>query len=296
MPRAKCTPRPTASSPTTSGKCSRAPSSCSPARTARLRRPSRSEPRQSALRSKRAGRAPDGDRHAVRRGGSRRRRPFRALCAHLVDHGSDGIVVAGTTGESPTLTDDEKADAVRGGGGRASATARPSWPASAPTTRRTRCTSTERAHELGRRRPPRRHAVLQQAAACAGSSSTSGRSPRRATGRSSSTTSRAASSSTSSLRRSRSSPRSPTVRGGRSRRTPTSTQARRIVDETRARPVRGRRQPRLPVPGARRHRRHLRAHARRRRRLREHGAPVPRRATRRARSASTSELGPLYEL
>ena len=27
---------------------------------------------------------------------------------HLVDHGSDGIVVAGTTGESPTLTDDEK--------------------------------------------------------------------------------------------------------------------------------------------------------------------------------------------
>jgi 4-hydroxy-tetrahydrodipicolinate synthase len=33
---------------------------------------------------------------------------FRELAAHLVDHGSDGIVVAGTTGESPTLTDDEK--------------------------------------------------------------------------------------------------------------------------------------------------------------------------------------------
>jgi 4-hydroxy-tetrahydrodipicolinate synthase len=33
---------------------------------------------------------------------------FRALARHLVDHGSDGIVVAGTTGESPTLTDDEK--------------------------------------------------------------------------------------------------------------------------------------------------------------------------------------------
>ncbi|HEY8704344.1 MAG TPA: dihydrodipicolinate synthase family protein, partial [Gaiellaceae bacterium] len=33
---------------------------------------------------------------------------FRELAAHLVDHGSDGIVVAGTTGESPTLSDDEK--------------------------------------------------------------------------------------------------------------------------------------------------------------------------------------------
>lgn len=33
---------------------------------------------------------------------------FRRLCAHLVDHGSDGLVVAGTTGESPTLADEEK--------------------------------------------------------------------------------------------------------------------------------------------------------------------------------------------
>jgi 4-hydroxy-tetrahydrodipicolinate synthase len=33
---------------------------------------------------------------------------FRELAAHLVQHGSDGVVVAGTTGESPTLTDDEK--------------------------------------------------------------------------------------------------------------------------------------------------------------------------------------------
>jgi 4-hydroxy-tetrahydrodipicolinate synthase len=31
-----------------------------------------------------------------------------ALAAHLLDHGSDGLVVAGTTGESPTLTDAEK--------------------------------------------------------------------------------------------------------------------------------------------------------------------------------------------
>jgi 4-hydroxy-tetrahydrodipicolinate synthase len=33
---------------------------------------------------------------------------FRELAAHLVDHGSDGLVVTGTTGESPTLSDDEK--------------------------------------------------------------------------------------------------------------------------------------------------------------------------------------------
>ena len=35
---------------------------------------------------------------------------FRALCAHLVENGSDGLVVAGTTGEAPTLTDEEKAE------------------------------------------------------------------------------------------------------------------------------------------------------------------------------------------
>ncbi len=33
---------------------------------------------------------------------------FRELCSHLVGNGSDGIVVAGTTGESPTLSDDER--------------------------------------------------------------------------------------------------------------------------------------------------------------------------------------------
>jgi 4-hydroxy-tetrahydrodipicolinate synthase len=32
----------------------------------------------------------------------------RRLARHLVEHGSDGLVVAGTTGESATLTDDEK--------------------------------------------------------------------------------------------------------------------------------------------------------------------------------------------
>src|SRR5918998_826150 len=54
---------------------------------------------------------------------------FRALARHLVDNGSDGLVVTGTTGESPTLTDDERFQlyaaalarhrrALRGGGGR----------------------------------------------------------------------------------------------------------------------------------------------------------------------------------
>lgn len=32
----------------------------------------------------------------------------RTLARHLVEHGSDGLVVSGTTGESPTLTHDEK--------------------------------------------------------------------------------------------------------------------------------------------------------------------------------------------
>src|SRR5918995_2815740 len=33
---------------------------------------------------------------------------FRELCNFLVDNGSDGVVVAGTTGESPTLSDEER--------------------------------------------------------------------------------------------------------------------------------------------------------------------------------------------
>ena len=33
---------------------------------------------------------------------------FRSLAAHLVANGSDGLVVTGTTGEAPTLTDDER--------------------------------------------------------------------------------------------------------------------------------------------------------------------------------------------
>jgi len=38
---------------------------------------------------------------------------FRELAGFLVDNGSDGLVVCGTTGESPTLTDEEKLDLMR---------------------------------------------------------------------------------------------------------------------------------------------------------------------------------------
>ena len=40
---------------------------------------------------------------------------FQRVAAYLVDNGSDGIVVAGTTGESPTLDDDERIDLIRAG-------------------------------------------------------------------------------------------------------------------------------------------------------------------------------------
>src|SRR6476660_3027803 len=52
---------------------------------------------------------------------------FRELAIYLVDHGSDGVVVSGTTGESPTLSDDEKlqlfAAAVEAVGSRATVVA-----------------------------------------------------------------------------------------------------------------------------------------------------------------------------
>ena len=38
---------------------------------------------------------------------------FQGLAEHLVEHGSDGFVVCGTTGEAPTLTDDERIELVR---------------------------------------------------------------------------------------------------------------------------------------------------------------------------------------
>ena len=43
-----------------------------------------------------------------RRDGSVDLDAFRGLCEHLLDNGSDGIVVTGTTGEAPTLSDEER--------------------------------------------------------------------------------------------------------------------------------------------------------------------------------------------
>ncbi len=73
---------------------------------------------------------------------------FRRLCAHLVENGSDGVVVAGTTGESPTLTDDERlelvAAAVDAIGDRATVVAGTGTYSTAHSVH-----LTERAHELG---------------------------------------------------------------------------------------------------------------------------------------------------
>ena len=73
---------------------------------------------------------------------------FHRLCAHLVDNGSDGLVVAGTTGEGSTLTDGEKlelfAAAVDAVGGRATIVAGTGSNDTAHSVH-----LTEKAHELG---------------------------------------------------------------------------------------------------------------------------------------------------
>jgi 4-hydroxy-tetrahydrodipicolinate synthase len=82
------------------------------------------------------------------RGGSVDLDKFRELAAHLVENGSDGLVVAGTTGESPTLTDDEKCElwtaAVETVGDRATVVAGTGTYSTAHSVH-----LTERAHELG---------------------------------------------------------------------------------------------------------------------------------------------------
>jgi 4-hydroxy-tetrahydrodipicolinate synthase len=73
---------------------------------------------------------------------------FREVCRFLVDNGSDGVVVAGTTGESPTLTDDERlslfAVAVDEVGGGATVVAGTGTYSTAHSVH-----LTEQAHELG---------------------------------------------------------------------------------------------------------------------------------------------------
>jgi 4-hydroxy-tetrahydrodipicolinate synthase len=73
---------------------------------------------------------------------------FRELAVFLVDHGSDGLVVSGTTGESPTLSDAEKlelfAAAVDAVGDRASVVAGTGTNDTAHSAK-----LTAKAHELG---------------------------------------------------------------------------------------------------------------------------------------------------
>jgi 4-hydroxy-tetrahydrodipicolinate synthase len=73
---------------------------------------------------------------------------FRELAVHLVENGSDGLVVAGTTGEAPTLSDDERlkliAVAVDAVGDRATVVAGTGTYSTAHSVH-----LTERAHELG---------------------------------------------------------------------------------------------------------------------------------------------------
>lgn len=73
---------------------------------------------------------------------------FRALARHLVVNGSDGLVVTGTTGEAPTLSDDERlelyAAAVDAVGDRATVVAGTGTYSTAHSVH-----LTERAHEVG---------------------------------------------------------------------------------------------------------------------------------------------------
>jgi 4-hydroxy-tetrahydrodipicolinate synthase len=73
---------------------------------------------------------------------------FTSLANELVDHGSDGLVVAGTTGESPTLSDEERIELFRAAvdavGGRATVIAGTGTYSTAHSVH-----LTELAHEIG---------------------------------------------------------------------------------------------------------------------------------------------------
>ena len=73
---------------------------------------------------------------------------FQRLARYLVENGSDGVVVAGTTGESPNLTDEERLDlfraAIEAVGGQATVVA-----GTGTYSTRHSMHLSERAHELG---------------------------------------------------------------------------------------------------------------------------------------------------
>ena len=111
---------------------------------------------------------PHRDRHAVRRrpAASTRRRSSTS-CATSATHGSDGVVVCGTTGEAPTLTDEEHLRlielAVQERPRRHDGRRRHRLQRHAPRGPHDRARDRAR-----RRRDPHRHAVLQQAQPRAG--------------------------------------------------------------------------------------------------------------------------------
>ena len=89
----------------------------------------------------------------------------RAVAAHLVDHGNDGVVVSGTTGESPTTTGAARTATSCARSRTPSATGPPSSPASAPTPPPTPSSSPRRPQKIGADARAARHALLQQAGA-----------------------------------------------------------------------------------------------------------------------------------
>ena len=211
--------------------------------------------------------------------------------SYLVDNGSDGLVVSGTTGEAPTLTDPERLDLLRAAieavGERATVVAGTGTNDTAHSVQ-----LTEQAHEAGAdaflvvtpyyNKPPQRGIVAHFEAVA------------RATDRPIVVYNiPPAWSSTSSRRRSRGSREIENVRAVKQA-NDDMAQARHIV-ERRARPLRRRRQHPPAVPRARRRGRDLRPHARRRAAGRRAGSRHARGRLRRAREIDR-ELEPAYEL
>ena len=92
-------------------------------------------------------------RRSARTARSTRRRPS-SIGRHLLQHGSDGLVIAGTTGEAATMTDEEQVELVRLLASELGSEGADGRPARAPTTRATPIHLTEAVIEAGA------HAVL----------------------------------------------------------------------------------------------------------------------------------------
>ena len=202
---------------------------------------------------------------------------FRALASHLVENGSDGLVVTGTTGESPTLSDAERFElyeaAVDEVGDRATVVAGTGTYSTEHSVH-----LTERAHEIGvdgflivtpyYNKPPVRGIVehFKAVAAVSDRPIVAYNIPGRVV----------LNLETEAIARALAD--SDRARGQAGERRPRAGAADR---RARARPLRRRRRPRVPVPRARGAWRRLRAHARRGAAGARAGAPLPCRRRRR---------------